>query len=73
MSRILLTIGKAGCQGENKDAKAFGGYAPVLINNVMIKTTAFIKHIAHQTQQLVRTQLVRLNKSWFSLTSGFLT
>lgn len=50
MSRILLTIGKAGCQGENKDAKAFGDYAPVLINNVMIKTTAFIRHIAHQTQ-----------------------
>ena len=48
MSRILLTVGKAGCQGEIKEAKAFGGYDPVLINNVVIKTIAFIGHIACQ-------------------------
>ena len=41
MSRILLKIGKAGCWGDNEEAKALGGYDPVLINNVMMKTTIY--------------------------------
>ena len=36
MSR-LLKIGKVGCWGDNKEAKALRGYDPALVNNVMIK------------------------------------
>ena len=39
MSRLLLKIGKVGCWGDSEEAKALRGYAPALVNNVMIKTT----------------------------------